>query len=68
MSMNDTITIAFIKRNGTFVPSHMSDIKSGDHFYLVSDGKPSTHQMASSDAHLDKDNQWSVDSVEQSKK
>lgn len=46
----EKITIAFIKKGDSFLPSHVSEIKKGDTFYLVSEGSPTNHYLAASDA------------------
>ncbi len=57
------IIIAFIQRNENFVPSHVSEIKKGDTFYLVTNGQPSDFFTADDDSFLNEDNQWSIPST-----
>lgn len=54
------IKIAFIKKNESFIPSHVSEIKGGDVYYLVTDGKPSKNFTATRDAFLDAQENWEV--------
>jgi hypothetical protein len=55
------ITLAFIKNGDTFKPSHLSEIKKGDIYYLVADGKPTTNKFtANEDACSDIHGNWDI--------
>lgn len=55
------ITLAFIKSDDTFIPSHVNEIKKGDIYYLVVGGIPTkNHFTANEDAHSDNQGNWSL--------
>lgn len=54
------IKIAFIKQGEGFSPSHLSEVKVNDIYYLVVDGKPGEYFKASQDAFLDSQENWVI--------
>ena len=57
----ESITVAFIQKKDHFYPAHVSEIKTGDVYYLVVDKIPSNHMRALADASCDAANNWSVE-------
>lgn len=57
----ENIKIAFIKKENHFLPTHISEIKAGDIYYLVENGTASsTHYRATQDAKLNAQNEWQI--------
>lgn len=44
-----SISFALVKKNGSFVPSHISEIMTGDIFYLVIDGSAGNQLLKATD-------------------
>jgi len=57
---SESFTIAFIKKDDQFIPSHVSEIKTNDIYYLLTDKTPTKHMKATQDASLDANNKWVV--------
>ena len=60
MAQTDSLTIAFIKRGDSFIPSHISDIKKDDTYYLVVNGfADKVVRVATDDSYMSGD-RWEV--------
>lgn len=62
--MGESISLAFIKNGTSFKPSHISEVKAGDVYYLVTDGTPDKqHHKATANAAQDSLGSWFVTGV-----
>lgn len=57
---SDNLTLAFIKIDEKFYPSHVSEIKEDDVYYLVADGTKGDVMIATKNAELSQNNIWVV--------